>query len=90
MIKYRPHKGSLADAMAEAKEFETVAEMKNYFYEDWNDGAAEELFSKEDIVIGDPLGDDNRIGWKNVRHVCVKRIGAKILDTPQCLAWCGE
>lgn len=33
MIIYRPHRGGLAEAMAEAKEFETEEEMKRHIYE---------------------------------------------------------
>lgn len=33
MIIYRPHRGGLAEAMAEAKEFETEEEMKWHIYE---------------------------------------------------------
>lgn len=33
MIIYRPHKGGLAEAMAEAKEFETEEEMKQHIFE---------------------------------------------------------
>jgi len=94
MIKYRPHKGKLAEAIAEAKEFETVDEMKEFLYKEWNEGQEKELFSKKDIVIGNAIGDDDRIGWKNVRCVCVKRLGdedfMKEYGCPQCIAWCGE
>lgn len=91
MIRYRPQRGGLDEAMAEAREFNTIDEMKQYVWYRWNsftDGR--ELFSAEDIVIGEILGDDNRIGWKNVRHVCVKRMGAQIYPTPQCIGWIGE
>lgn len=30
MIQYRPHRGGLAEAMAEAKTFATIAEMKEH------------------------------------------------------------
>ena len=36
MIIYRPHRGSLADAMAEAKEFNNEQEMKEYIVKQWN------------------------------------------------------
>ena len=91
MIRYRPQRGGLDEAMAEAREFNTIDEMKQYVWYRWNsftDGR--ELFSAEDIIIGEILGDDNRIGWKNVRHVCVKRMGAQIYPTPRCIGWIGE
>lgn len=96
-IKYRPHRGSLADAMAEAREFGTVEDLKRFVWSSWNEeldlsGALKvlHLFEPEDIVIGEILGDDNRIGWKNVRHVCIKRCGSEVYATPQCIGWCGE
>lgn len=39
MIIYRPHRGSLADALAEAKEFETEEEMKYYIMRQYKDYA---------------------------------------------------
>lgn len=95
MIKYRPHRGCLAEAVAEAREFPTVEEMKDYVYRSWMLGwESAPLFNREDIVIGEILGDDDRIGWKNVRHVCVKRMGSEdymaLYGSPQCIGWCGE
>lgn len=75
MIIFRPHRGSLADAMAEAKEFENVEKMKNYIVKMWNDGwqGPNDLFSADDIVINDDsLVNDERIGWEDSKHVCVK------------------
>lgn len=96
MIKYRPHRRSLEDAMKEAREFETYEDMKRHVLREhaiWNtDGVT--LFDLDDIVIGDVIGDDDRIGWKNVRHVCVKRYGSddymKLYGCPQCIGMCGE
>lgn len=100
MIKYRPHRGSLSDAMKEARVFGNIDEMKLFVWDSWNRwmdwcGVKEcGFFDLEDIVIGEVLGDDNRIGWKNVRHVCIKRFGDKdymeIYGSPQCIGWCGE
>ena len=99
MIMYRPHRGSLADAMADAREFENEHEMKEYIWSVWNElpetfSAGDQAFSLDDIVIGEVLGDDERIGWKNVRHVCVRRMYdedyMKLYGSPQCIGWCGE
>lgn len=94
MIKYRPHRGSLADAMSEAREFESIEEMKAHVWSSWNETDEIVWFDPEDIVIGEILGDDERIGWENVRHVCVKRMGnedyMKLYGCPQCIGWCGE
>ena len=94
MIIYRPHRGSLIDAMKEAKEFETLDEMKDYIVDDW-DG----FIKKDDIVLSEETHDDNRIGWKNVKHVCTKGIleydgtykdYIKLYNTPQCIGMCSE
>lgn len=89
MIIYRPHRGKLADAMAEAKEFNNEQEMKNYIVEDWNG-----YISIEDIIIidNDEIIEDNRIGWKDTRYVCTKRVGnddyIKKFGHPQCIGMC--
>lgn len=93
MIKYRPNRGGLSEAIAEAREFNNEDEMKEYMVHQWNEwliDQREPMFRKEDVVIGEALGDDDRIGWKNVRHVCVKRMGNAVFAHPQCIGWCGE
>ena len=93
VIRYRPHRGGLAEAMAEARVFNTEEDMKAYVFHQWNEwliDQREPMFTVDDIVIGEVLGDDSRIGWKNVRHVCVKRMGSHVFEHPQCIGWCGE
>lgn len=96
MIIYRPHRGGLAEAMSEAKEFETIEDMKKYILEYWMQHAphGDKPFELSDIVIGDETSDDNRIGWRNVRLVCVKRFGGedymKEYGCPQCIGMCSE
>lgn len=87
MIIYRPHRELLADAMAEAKEFNSEQEMKEYIVKQY-DG----YFSIEDIVIlGDPYNDE-RIGWEDTRYVCTKRFGDQDYivkyGVPQCIGMC--
>lgn len=88
MIIYRPHRGgSVFDALDEAKEFNTEQEMKEYVVEQWDN-----LFSVEDVVLGNEIINDDRIGWEDVRHVCIKRLGKedymKKYKHPQCIGWC--
>ena len=87
MIIFRPHKGSLSEAMKYAKEFNNEQEMKEYIATDWQG-----YFSVEDIVIGENIGDDERIGWKNVHYVGSKRFGDEdniaLYGTPQCVGMC--
>lgn len=70
MIIYRPHRGNLADSMAEAKEFNNIEEMKEYIVKQWNN-----QFSINDIVLDNKTTNDDRIGWNNVRDICIKRLG---------------
>lgn len=98
MIIYRPHRGLLTEAMAEAKEFQTEEEMKQYIYEYhkayFHDlGCPDAPFEIEDIVIDkENLHEDNRIGWHDTMYVCVKRYGnedyIKQYGTPQCIGMC--
>lgn len=87
MIIYRPHRGSLSDAMAEAKEFNNEKEMKEYIAKQW-DG----YISVEDIVIVDDSHNDDRIGWKDARYVCSKRFGEQDniakYGVSQCIGMC--
>ena len=91
MIKYRPHKGNLADAMKEYREFNTVEEMKKFIVDDWNNQWGH-VMDVEDIEIGESLGSDERIGWESIRYVCTKRMGdedyIKLYDCPQCIGMC--
>ena len=83
MIKYRPHKGSLADSMDLAKRFFSIEDMKSYIVEDWND-----LIKPEDIVIDEKVVYyDERTKW-NTQYVCVKKLGKEKYDTPQCIGMC--
>lgn len=94
MIKYRPHRGSLEEAMQEERTFESIDDMKIFVYEEHKRVIGKAPFGLDDIVIGDVLGDDKRIVWRNVRHVCVKRYldddYMKEYGSPQCIGWCGE
>jgi hypothetical protein len=87
MIIYRPHRGSLCDAMEEAKEFNNLQEMKEYIVEQWNN-----KFSLDDIVIESQAINDEHIGWKDSRSVCIKKLGKedyiKKYKYPQCIGTC--
>lgn len=88
MIIYRPHHEMLEDAMADAKEFDSIEEMKRYIVENAEEIRGVKPFSVEDIVIGEYLCEDYRIGWKDVRHVCVKRYFDEEYSIPQCIGYC--
>lgn len=83
MIKYRPHRRLLDEAMAEMKTFDTIDEMFTFVVQDWSG-----CLSKEDLSISDNIGKDSRIDWNETRYVCTKRVGSKIFDIPQCIGMC--
>jgi len=95
MIIYRPHRGGLADALAQAKEFQNEEEMKAYIYEDWKKlymelGFKSAPFEIKDIVIDGEALDDTHCGWHDTKYVCVKRMGEDIYDCPQCIVMCSS
>jgi hypothetical protein len=80
MIKFRPHRGSVNDAMKEAVEFNRMEELKSHIV-----SLFENAFSEDDIVIDESEVDDERIDWHHTHYVCVKRFGPKKYDCPQCI-----
>ena len=93
MLIYRPHRGSLADAMAEAKTFNSFDEIKEYVANQWNASWKHCILDPNDIVLCDSIGDDDRIGWKDVRYLCTKKLGnedyIKKYGCPQCIGFVG-
>lgn len=100
MIIYRPHRGGLAEAMQEAKEFQTEDEMKQYIYEEHKRyfseiGFNSAPFDVEDIVIKEDTAIKNsRTGWNDTMYVCVKRYGnedyMEKYGAPQCTGMCAR
>lgn len=92
MLIYRPHRGSLSDAMAEAVEFDSEEAMKRYIVSEEVKLWGAPAFDADDIVIDDEAISDERIGWKDVRYVCVKRYFRedyiKLYGCPQCIGYC--
>lgn len=97
MIIYRPHKGSLQEALKYKKEFQTEDEMKKYIFEEWKAygneiGASDPPFSIDDIVILEEKTDDCRCGWHDTRRVCINRFGSENYiekyGSPQCIGMC--
>lgn len=88
MIIYRPHRGSLSDAMAEARVFSDDDKMKRWIVDDSAKVFGKPLFTVDDIVIGTEIMADSRNGWKDTRYVCVKRYGSEVYPVPQCIGMC--
>ena len=96
MIIFRPHRMGMdiGEAMAKAKEFNTVDEMKEHIVKLWQGtSGSTTLFTFDDIVINEESAiNDTRIGWEDSMYVCVKRMGnedyIKKYGTPQCIGMC--
>lgn len=86
-IKYRPHRGSLTESMDLQREFDSVENMFAFIVKD-SRFHGKELYAKEDLVIGENLGKDDRIDWKETRYILTKRCGMTIYITPQCIGMC--
>lgn len=83
MIIYRPHRGGLKEAMELRKVFKTESEMFEYI-----SNQSGRAVSVEDLSIGEVLGDDPRIGWKDCRYVLTSRYGKEHFEIPQVIGTC--
>ena len=87
MVKYRPHRGGLDEAMRLYKEFDTKENMIDFICRDYD-----HMFEPSDVVISESQGEDKRIDWKSWRYVCVKRYGdddyIERYGVPQCIGMC--
>ena len=88
MYIYRPHRGSLDEAMRECKEFETKEAMIAFISVESSYLTGKPLYDPQDIIIGSSVINDYRIGWKDCRHVLVKRMENEHFPIPQCIGWC--
>ena len=93
MIIYRPHAGTLEDAMRQKMEFHDFDEMKSYIVDQWTHSCfGRSPFDVDDIIIENESVDDHRNGWHDTRHVCVSRFGdcnyLALFGAPQCIGWC--
>lgn len=69
MLIYRPHRSSLAEAMAEAKTFNSFDEIKEYVSNKWNSVWGQNILNPNDIVLDEESHDDDRIEWKDVHYL---------------------
>lgn len=94
MLIYRPHRGSLAGAMKEAKTFNSFEDIKNYVVNEWNNLWGYQILNTDDIVLDEESYDDDRIGWKDVHYLCTKKLGdedyIKEYGHPQCIGFVGR
>lgn len=92
MIVYRPHRGSLEDAMKEVKTFNNWYQMTHYIANNWNLAVGKKVIDPDDIVMDDKLVNDDRVGWKDVHMVLATRIGndnfMEKYGNSQCIGYC--
>lgn len=89
MYIYRPHKGSLADAMKEARTFASKNDMFRHIVNEWNRNGVD-MLTTEDLSLSEIIGDDKRVLWEDCRYVLTKRLGSVTFDCPQCVGTCAE
>ena len=86
-VIYRPQRGSLERSVEDAIIFDSAEKMKEYIVDHYYKVFKYKMFDIDDIVLnGEKEGhEDERIGWHDVRYVCVKRMGEVVYDHPQCI-----
>ena len=73
MIIHRPHRGSLDNAMSEAREFASLKECLNTLIEEFNYSFGHIFnISIEDLCIEFYSDKDSRIDWYDVFIICIK------------------
>lgn len=72
MVMYRPHRGGLAEAMLESKEFNTVEDMLDWICIEHNYKVPWFQITPGEIHISD-YGDDERVKWHNCFICCFEK-----------------
>ena len=80
-IIFRPQRGGLSEAMEEAKEFDSISEMKSYCVAECG-----KAFNENEITI-EYYCYDERIDWETF-ICCTERWGRERFDTPQAFGFC--
>jgi hypothetical protein len=87
-IIYRPHRGSLADALAEAEVFYTIEDMFKHIVAK-SDDFIPGLFNIDDLRINEDIGPEDRTGWPNYHYVTTVAYGDKRYPEPgMCIGMC--
>ena len=88
MYIYRPHRGTLPEAMEHAAIYEDYDLMVAAIVKDSAYLTGEPLFSAADVSLSEIIGPDDRIGWQDCRRVLVSRFAEAVYSTPQCIGFC--
>ena len=94
MIRFRPKRRTLTLSLKDELIFEDLDAMLRHVLDHWGRVAdflgASRPIRPEDIIIGEPTGDDPLIGLRNVRTVSVTRTVDAVYTVPMCIGVCGE
>ena len=87
MIRYLPVRSSLSSSLKDEETFSTMEDLLHFLYVRWSRiyafiGAAAPL-RPEEILIEDAHGDDQLVGYRNVRLIRLARSNT-------CIGYCGE
>ncbi|GLB26533.1 hypothetical protein LXJ15735_27740 [Lacrimispora xylanolytica] len=67
-VIYRPHRGSLSEAMKDVIEFDTFQDLQKYIIKEMESSIK---LRECDIVPGGRPVNDDRIGWKDSDYLCI-------------------
>lgn len=94
MIRFRPRRHTLTLSLKDELIFESMDDMILFVFDRWRRivsfMGSNDPFRIDEILISEIQGDDPRIGYKNVRRVCVSRMADESFKTPCCIGFCGE
>lgn len=88
MVIFKPHRGGLEEAMAEAVEFNSIDEMLSYICNDHNKYIPYFQIKSSDIYIEKSEYGDERIKWHNLFYLMYER-RSKISDYEGLLKYFG-
>lgn len=92
MIRYRPHRPTLAASLKDEEIFETLDEMLYYVFEVWSRVVsymgAEEPFCQDEIMINGCGRSNPMTGYRSEHKIMVSRMTDKIRTVPICIGYC--
>ena len=80
---YRPCRETYEESLKDVAMFESVETMFYQIY-DGDEFSVREVISKSILSLGDPIGDDDQIGWKDVKPVFLNLPG----EEQKCIGYC--
>ncbi len=75
-MRYRPHRGGLAESVAETIDVDGLGGLIAHLRQYWRDWPTVQ-FGDDQVKVAPYGGDDGRIGWKNVHIVTIDGHGVQ-------------